>query len=183
MFEQAYVLEPADHRAGLELAYLRFETGQRALALELFRKLRQATTPMVSRGASDTTRRIESELSREIARWAENVKTAPANWSAHQELAGLYDEYGDPQQAAEHYEAAWRVQPPRREEMLLRLARRESAPLTRSVRGEPGCWPPIRATRASRRQRGNIFPGDIPTPLSFAALWSWIPKIPWFAAI
>ena len=136
VFEQAYVLEPADHRAGLELAYLWFETGQRALALELFRNLRQADDADVSRGALDTTRRIENELSGEIARSAESVKTTPANWSAHQELAGLYDEYGDPQQAAEHYEAAWRVQPPRREEMLLRLARaRERAADAERARG------------------------------------------------
>ena len=124
VFEQAYVLAPGDQRAGLELAYLRFETGQRALALELFRKLRQEDDLDVQTSAADTVRRIEGELSHEIARWEEGVADDPANWSAHQELAGLYDEYGDPQKAAEkHYEAAWRVQPPRREEMLLRLAR------------------------------------------------------------
>ena len=122
VFEQAYVLEPADHRAGLELAYLRFETGQRALALELFRKLRQAGDPDVQTSATETTRRIEAELSREIARWAEGVRDEPANWSAHQELASLYDDFGDSRKAAEHFEAAWRIQPPRREELLLRLA-------------------------------------------------------------
>ena len=136
VFEQAYVLEPADHRAGLELAYLRFETGRRALALELFRKLRQADDADVRASAADTTQRIEGELSREITRWAEGVRDEPANWSAHQELAGLYNEYGDPEKAAKHYEAAWRIQAPRREEMLLRLARaRELAPDAEHARG------------------------------------------------
>ena len=64
VFEKVCLLEPADHRAGLELAYLRFETGQRALALELFRKLRQAGDADVRASAADTARRIESELAR-----------------------------------------------------------------------------------------------------------------------
>ena len=138
VFEQAYILEPADHRTGLELAYLRFETGKRALALELFRNLREADDQDVRTSATETTRRIEGELGREIARWAEGVRDEPANWSAHQELAGLYDEYGDPRKAAKHYEAAWRIQPPRREEMLLRMARslaRAADPL-----GARGAW-------------------------------------------
>ena len=136
VFEQAHVLEPGDHRAGLELAYLRFETGQRALALKLFRELRQADDPHVQARAADTVRRIEGELSGEIARWEEGVRTEPGNWSAHEELAGLYDEYGDARKAAEHYEASWRVQAPRREEMLLRLGEaRERAGDAERARG------------------------------------------------
>ena len=138
VFEQAYVLEPGDDRGGLELAYLRFETGQRALALELFRKLRQADDRDVRASAAETARRVEAELSREIARWEEGVGADPGNWSAHQELAGLYGEYGDPQKAAKHYEAAWRIQPPRREEMLLRLARVRGR--TADTLGARGAW-------------------------------------------
>ena len=98
--------------------------------------MRQADDADVRASAADTTQRIEGELSREIARWEEALQMDHRNWSVHEELAGLYDEYGDPQEAAEHYEASWRVQAPSGGEMLLPLAQaRERAADAEHARG------------------------------------------------
>ena len=138
VFEQVVTLDRKDERAALELSFLDHETGRRAKALERFRALRASPDPSVRREAEAAVERVESELGAGIARWTAAAAQDPRNESVRKELGQLYEDFGDNTRAAEHYEAAWRVQPPRREELLLPLARaRETAG---DAAGATGAW-------------------------------------------
>ncbi len=138
VFEQVVTLDRKDERAALELSFLDHETGRRAEALERFRALRASPDPSVRQEAEAAVERVESELGAGIARWTAAAAQDPQNESVRKELGQLYEDFGDNTRAAEHYEAAWRVQPPRREELLARLARaREKAG---DVAGAAGAW-------------------------------------------
>ena len=138
VFQQVVTLDASDERAALELSFLDHETGRRAEALERFRALRGSRDGAVGREAEAALERVETELGDAIARWSAAAAQDPENESVHRELGRLYEDLGDNQRAAEHYEAAWRVQPPRQEELLAKLARvRQKAG---DAGGAAGAW-------------------------------------------
>ena len=138
VFEQVVTLDSTDERAALELSFLDHETGHRAEALERFRALRRSRDSAVRREAEVAVERIETELGAAIARWSAAAAQDPRNESVQRELGRLYEDFGDNARAAEHYEAAWRVQPPRREELLGKLARARGK--AGAAAGAAGAW-------------------------------------------
>ena len=112
MFEQVTRLDPTDDQATLELAFLSYETGRHARALELFKAIKDSADSDWRGTAENAFNRIDEELRVAIARWSEAVRQEPTNWSAQLELAELYEKHLEPEKAARHYEAAWRIQPP-----------------------------------------------------------------------
>ena len=150
MFAQALRLQPDDHRAALELAYLHHETGAETEAIRLLRTLQKATEPETRAEARAALDRIESELSQSIARWNEAVEMDPGNLSAQLELAALYDKRGDSEKAAGHYLAAWDIPSDiPHDEILPRLARARAA--SGDQEGATGAW-----LLASRSQETRI---------------------------
>lgn len=122
-FEQALQLDPLDDRVALELAFLRHETGRRPLALSGFQALRESADPQVARTAADAAVRIEAELGGSIERWEQAVREQPDNRAGRLELADLYVFRGEPDRAVSHYAAAYALEGPNPDEILLKLGR------------------------------------------------------------
>ena len=122
MFEQALQLEPQDLRAALELAFLCYETGQEARALELLDLVRRSGDEESKKTAGETLARVDSALRASIEQWDAAVKQDAGNRAARLELASYLEKHREPERAAEQYLAAWRL-PRRRDETLLGLAR------------------------------------------------------------
>ena len=122
-FEQALRLDPGDERTALELAFLRHETGGKALALAGFQALSRSSDPLLARTAGEAAARIEAELGGSIERWIETVRADPANRAARIELGDLLEQRGAPLEAAEHYAAAYALEGPSPDEILLKLGR------------------------------------------------------------
>lgn len=122
-FEGALRLDSADERTALELAFLRHETGERSLALAGFQTLRDSADPQIARSAGEAADRIEAELGGSIERWVQAVSERPDNRAGRLELADLYMLRGEPDLAAPHYDAAYRLDGSNSDEILLKLGR------------------------------------------------------------
>lgn len=168
MFEQAVRLDPADDRTALELAYLRHETGEQGAAFALFGELRSSSDTNIAAAAKAVYERIDSEWSREIARWRKEIEADPMNRSAQFELAELYEKHGQAARAAGHYLAAWVVPGElSRDEILPRLARaRESAG---DEEGAAGAWLLASRSRETRiaEQAKEMLPSRFPYSSEF----------------
>ena len=165
MFEQVTRLDPADGQALLELAFLNYETGRHARALELFKSIKDSADSDWRGTAQNAFNRIDQELREAIDRWSEAVRLDPANWSAQLELAGLYEKHLEPEKAARHYEAAWRIQPPRREKILPRLARvRQTAG---DIEGARGAW--LLASRSKETRIAESARAELPDRHPYAS--------------
>ena len=93
------------------------------------------------------------------------MRLDPANWSAQLELAGLYEKHLEPEKAARHYEAAWRIQPPRREKILPRLARvRQTAG---DIEGARGAW--LLASRSKETRIAESARAELPDRHPYAS--------------
>ena len=117
-FAEALRLNPADDGVALEYAYLCYETNRPAMARRVFQRLKNAGNAEGARAFENVDRPLRDG----IARWQEALAIDPSNFSAHEELARLAAERDDPALAAEHYEAAWRLRPDRRD-LLIELGR------------------------------------------------------------
>ena len=143
-FEQAVTLDPRDFRAALELAFLCFETGREARALELFEQVRRLGDDESKKTAQEAFTRVEADLRAAIERWSAAVQQDPANRAARLELARYFEKHREPALAAEQYLAAWRLPPPRPETLLdLARARHDAG----DEEGAVGAW--LLASRAS----------------------------------
>lgn len=117
-----------DEKLSLELAYLEYETNHRPKAFELFLRLQSATDPNIRAQASETFTRLDGELKISIARWQEALLQTPDSYSAHEEIARLYEEHNDWVAAATHYRLAFTHRPAKRS-FLLDIARVEDQAL------------------------------------------------------
>ncbi len=157
-FQQALELAPADERTALELAYLEHETGRAAEALKRFSALRESSDESMRAAAAETAARIEAELDASIARWEATIVADPANRSVQIELGDLYRDRNEPEQAATRYLAAWNLDGPNRDEILLKLA------AAREAAGDPigaqGAW--LAASRSPEVRIAEIARDSLP---------------------
>jgi Flp pilus assembly protein TadD len=117
-FAEAMALDPADDQVALEYAFLCYETKQQITARRVFDRLRKSGDPT----ASEAFENVDRPLREGIARWKRALELAPDNFSAHEELARLAEQRDDLDLAAEQYQAAWKLQPARRD-LLVDLGR------------------------------------------------------------
>jgi tetratricopeptide (TPR) repeat protein len=123
-FERLWTADAADGNSGLEFAFLCYETHRERDARRAFLVLRSSPDPPISHTAQTAFENIDRPLREGIARWTDAVRSAPGQWSAHEELARLAEHRDQLDLAAEHYRAALHLRPERRE-LLLHLARVE----------------------------------------------------------
>jgi Tfp pilus assembly protein PilF len=117
-FAEALRLDGANDQIALEYAFLCYETKQPIIARRTFERLSKAGNAT----AAEAFESIDRPLREGIARWREALAIEPGNFSAHEELARLAEQRDELALASEHYEAAWRLKPERRD-LLLDLAR------------------------------------------------------------
>jgi Tfp pilus assembly protein PilF len=117
-FAEALRLDAANDQIALEYAFLCYETKQPIIARRTFERLSKAGNAK----AAEALENIDRPLREEITRWREALAIEPDNFSAHEELARLAEQRVELALASEHYEAAWRLKPERRD-LLLDLAR------------------------------------------------------------
>jgi tetratricopeptide (TPR) repeat protein len=126
-FESALQLNPHDETAGLEFAFLAFETKKPIEARRLFDRLRKTGNSTVRATAGQAFQNIDQPLADGIARWKQALaRSAKPNdltmFSAHWELAQLAELRDDLPLAAEQYEICRKLKP-QLSELLLILAR------------------------------------------------------------
>jgi tetratricopeptide (TPR) repeat protein len=126
-FESALKLNPNDETAGLEYAFLCFETKKQIEALRTFDRLRHRGSAATRATAEQAFQNIDQPLADGIGRWKQALARA-ANpnelpmFSAHWELAQLAEFRDELPLAAEQYEICRQLKPTL-EELLLHLAR------------------------------------------------------------
>jgi tetratricopeptide (TPR) repeat protein len=109
-FREAMRLDPADNAAGLEYAFLCYETKQQAEARRVFDRLRRTGNTV----AEQAFHNIDDPLAVGIARWQKAIEMGADNFSGHFELATLAEQRDELALAATHFERAWRLLPDRR---------------------------------------------------------------------
>jgi Tfp pilus assembly protein PilF len=117
-FAEAMALDPADDQVALEYAFLCYETKQPIIARRIFDRLRKSGNAT----ASEAFQNVDRPLREGIARWKQALELSPDNFSAHEELAKLAEQRDDLDLAAQQYQAAWKLRPPRRD-LLVDLGR------------------------------------------------------------
>lgn len=118
-FAEAMRLDPADDHVALEYAFLCYETPDlKQTARRVFDRLRAKGNAT----AIEAFENVDRPLREGIARWQAAVQQDPKNFSAHEELAKLAEQRDEFALAAEHYEAALKLRPVRRD-LLLDLGR------------------------------------------------------------
>ncbi|MFN3321878.1 MAG: tetratricopeptide repeat protein [Bryobacteraceae bacterium] len=117
-FGEAWRIDPSDEHAGLEYAFLCYETKLEAEARRIFLKLRESRDPEVRATAARAFENVDRPLAEGIARWRAAVEQSPDNFSGHHELARLAEQRDEIALAAAHYERAWRLRPEKRSLML-----------------------------------------------------------------
>ena len=166
MFTQAVELDPGDHRASLELAFLSYETGEQGRAFELFRWLQEAGDAGARESATRAFEGIDREWGESIARWRKVVQNDPFNRSAQLELAELYEKHGEPAQAVDHYLAAWIIPSDKpRDEILPRLARARAA--AGDPEGAVGAW--LMASRSEETRIAEDAKQNLPARYPYAS--------------
>ena len=122
-FAAAMHLDPTDDHVAMEYAYLCYETRQQAEARRVFDRLRREAGAQANRqSAAEAFENVDRPLREGIERWQAALAASPENLSAHEELAQLAELRDDFALAAQHFEAAWRMRPGRRD-LLLDLGR------------------------------------------------------------
>jgi Tfp pilus assembly protein PilF len=145
-FREAMRLDPRDHHAALEYAFLCFETKQQAEARRVFDRIRKNGDPVSQETAERAYRNIDEPLKAGIERWTKALAEQPDDFSAHDELAELAEQRDEIALAAKHYRRAWELKPEKRALLvnlgrMLKLLGRDnealSALLAASRGGEP----------------------------------------------
>jgi tetratricopeptide (TPR) repeat protein len=117
-FAEALRLDSGNHQVALEYAFLCNETKQPIVARRIFERLAKTGNAT----AQQAFENVDQPLREGIERWQQAVQLTPGNFSAHEELARLAEQRDELALAAEHYEAARRLKPDRRD-LLLDLGR------------------------------------------------------------
>ncbi len=125
-FHEVMRLDPADHHAALEFAFLANETRQAVLARRVFDRVRKTGDEVSRATAEQAFRNIDGPLAESLERWRRALEMSPDNFSAHHELAKLAEQRDELELAAEHYERAWRLRPALRS-LLVDLGRVRTA--------------------------------------------------------
>jgi tetratricopeptide (TPR) repeat protein len=129
-FKRAIELNPADYPAALEYAFLSFEAPDhpipaKAEARRVFDRVRhQSSNPAAAATAEQAFQNIDKPLAEGIARWSAALAGAAPTFSVHHELAELAEQRDNWDLAAEHYLAAWHLEP-RRKSVLVSIGRVE----------------------------------------------------------
>ena len=126
-FERALTLDSHDETAGLEFAFLAYETKKPIEARRIFDKLRHSSNPSTRATAAQAFSNIDAPLADGIARWQEALRrvpdpNAPSTFSAHWELAQLAELRDQLPLAAEQFAICRRLKP-QLPELLLILGR------------------------------------------------------------
>ncbi len=121
-FAEAWRLDSADHHAGLEYAFLCYETRRQRQARLVFDRIRKGGDAAARATAGQAFENIDRPLEEGIARWTRALEADRANFSAHHELATLAEQRNALELAAAHYEQAWRLKPQQRS-LLVDLGR------------------------------------------------------------
>ncbi len=117
-FGEVYRQDSRDVAAGLEFAFLSFETKRRTEARRVFAAIRDSATGAERETAAAAFSRIESALQQAMAQWRQAAEEHPESDSVHAELARLAEEHDEPAVAMEAYRRAWQAKPSRREYLL-----------------------------------------------------------------
>ena len=129
-FKRAMELNPADYAAALEYAFLSFEAPDHAIAAKaqarrVFDRVRHQTAdPVAAATAEQAFQNIDKPLAQGIARWSAALAGASPTFSVHHELAELAEQRDNWDLAAEHYLAAWHLEP-QRKSVLVAIGRVE----------------------------------------------------------
>jgi len=126
-FKAALKLNPKDETAGLEFAFLAYETKQPIEARRMFDTLRHSSNPQTRATAEQAFQNIDRPLADSIARWKEALaRTAKpldiSMFSAHWELAQVAELRDELPLAAEQFEICHQLKP-QLGEILIILAR------------------------------------------------------------
>ncbi|MEI9814684.1 MAG: tetratricopeptide repeat protein [Acidobacteriota bacterium] len=118
-FGEAMRIDPDDDHVALEYAFLCYEAPElKQTARRVFDRLRQKGNAT----AIEAFENVDRPLREGIARWQDVVQQDPRNFSAHEELARLAEQRDELSVAADHYAAAWKLRPERRD-LLVDLGR------------------------------------------------------------
>jgi Tfp pilus assembly protein PilF len=110
-FGEVARLDPGDGQAGLEYAFLCFETRKEAEARRTFDRLRRSADAAVRTTAETAFQNIDRPLAAAIERWTEAVRRGDNSFSTNYELARLAERRDELALAAEQYQKAWRIAP------------------------------------------------------------------------
>ena len=110
--------QPDDAYLALEYAFLCYETKRTRQARLVFDKVRTTAASPHRETAEQAFQNLDRPLAEGIARWSEAVRQDPSNFSAHRELAELFENRNELDAAARHYEQAWRLRPGDRAPLL-----------------------------------------------------------------
>ena len=121
-FAEAIRLDPSAERIALEYAFLCYETKKQAEARRTFDRIRTSGSAEGRATAEQAFQNIDRPLVEGIARWSAVVAQLPGDFSAHLELARLAEQRDQPDLAAEHFLAAWKLRPQDRQ-LLLHVGR------------------------------------------------------------
>jgi Tfp pilus assembly protein PilF len=113
-FAEALRLDSGNDQVSLEYAFLCYETKQPIVARRIFERLGKAGNAT----AQEAFENVDRPLREGIARWKQAVQLTPENFSAHEELARLAEQSDELALASEHYGAARRLKPVRRDLLL-----------------------------------------------------------------
>lgn len=141
-FKAVMELEPTDHHAALEYAFLCHETKERREAWLVFDRVRKHGDAESKKTAEAAFANVDGEMAAAIARWTKAAAETPDRFSVHQELAEWAEQRDELALAERHYEKAWRLRPDRRQ-FLLDMAR------VRKLRGEPWLEWALAASRSA----------------------------------
>ena len=151
-FRRAMELDPADVHTALEYAFLSFESPEdripaKAEARRVFDRVRHQTADAQSAATAEQAfQNIDRPLAEGIARWTAALSAALPTFSVHYELAQLAEQRDEWDLAAQHYLAAWRLEPQRKavlidvgrvEQLRNRSEQATAALLAASRGGEP----------------------------------------------
>lgn len=111
-FGEAVRLDGNDTHAAMEYGFLCYESREDAVAWKtearrIFDDLRKRGVA----GAEQAFQNIDKPLAEGIARWTRALEFDTGSFSAHQELAQLAEQRGQPDLAAQHYLQAWKITP------------------------------------------------------------------------
>ncbi len=165
-FGEAMRLEPKDFHVTLEYAFLCFEAREqvhtrKAEARRIFGRVRSEGDRKSRATAVQAFQNIDGPLTAAISRWLQALTLSPSNFSAHYELATLFEQKDELGNAAVHYLKAWRLLPERKNVLLdlgrtwkslNRIEEANSALLAASRGGEP------RAAEAARELLPSRYP-------------------------
>lgn len=105
-FEKVAELDPKDYRSQLELAFLDYESPDRAnkvAAWRIFRNLQQTPDPELAIVAKQAFTVVDGSLASRVAQWRDAIGKDPRNLYAHLQLANALEERNEFAEAEKYY--------------------------------------------------------------------------------